>query len=857
MPGLSTRDTYVIIDGYSLLFRAFFATQYFATSDGRPTNALYGFTNMLFSLMEKDQPYGIAVVFDAPGKTFRHADYPEYKAHRRDTEDALKQQLPVARELVAALGIPQIEITGYEADDLAGTLARMAVQKGLHAMVVTGDRDQLQLVDENTTVRMTKRGLSDVEDYTPESFPRHFSFPPALIPDYKALRGDPSDNIPGVAGVGEKTANALLAEFGPVESILEHLDDLAPKVREKIAADPGVLALGKHLTTLICNAPIEMELEPYRPTAETLEATRKLFTNLEFRSLLQRIDAVLPLFMEGAVAPVMEVKEAPTVKTTLATSPEQVYARFSGLEEIALASGEEGIALSSGGEAFLVPSDMRGALDWLVDTKLIVHDGRAEWAGLREMGVPRVQFAFDTQLAAYVLAPGRGKYMLEDSCREFLEHEIGADAGSRAAAIHAVRPHMRNRMQAEDTLHVYEQIDLPLLPVLIDIERSGILVDTNCLKQFSDDVTKEIDALQRSIWDLAGEQFTIGSPKQLGVVLFEKLCLPSGKKTKTGFSTDVDVLTTLAAEHEICAKVLQWREYSKLKSTYADALPLMVRDDGRIHTTFYQTIAATGRLSSGDPNLQNIPVRSDLGREIRRAFIAPPGKTLLSLDYSQIELRLLAHMSRDPVLVEAFDRGDDIHAATASEIFGVGLDQVTSEHRRQAKMVNYAVLYGMSDFGLGRALGLGVSEAHGIIERYFTEFPSVKQFTESIVEEARIKGFTATLSGRRRYFPDIHSGNRQVRMAAERQAINAPIQGSAADVIKLAMIKIANSPESKVATMLLQVHDELVFEVDEDKTEVAKDLAVMMADSLDLSVPLEVDIKIGPNWRDMTGAPSR
>lgn len=847
MPAKSTRDTLIIIDGYSLLFRAFFATQYFSTSDGRPTNALFGFSNMVLSLLEKERPYGLVVVFDAPGKTFRDALYPEYKGHRQETDPALKDQLPKARDLCAALGLDFVEVVGFEADDLAGTLARRAGEQGLHALIVTGDKDQLQLVDDNTTVRMTKRGLSDVEDYTPANFHEHFPFPPSLIPDYKALRGDPSDNIPGVAGVGDKTASALLEQFGPVESILARLEEVAPKVRDKIAADPEVLTLGKKLTTIVTDMELDFQIKPYRVTPQTVESAKRLFTDLEFRSLMRRLDVVLPLFSSDPIEAIAEVVEAVPARTVTANSPEELFARFSGLPEVAIAMGEEGVAVAVGDEATLIPREMTGALDWLAHTGLALHDGRLVTAPLGFA----VRFAFDAQLAAYVLAPGRGKYMLQDTYREFFGREMAPDPGSQAVALWALREPMKRRLAEEGTLSVYEQVDLPLLPILIEMERAGILVDARCLQAFSADVTKQIAALQTEIWDLAGEEFTIGSPKQLGYILFEKLGLAAGKKTKTGYSTDVDVLNMLAADNEIAAKVLNWRELTKLKSTYADSLPALVREDGRIHTTFNQTVAATGRLSSMDPNLQNIPVRTELGREIRRAFVAPPGKLLLSLDYSQIELRLLAHMCDDPVLVEAFAKGEDIHTATAASIFGVADEAVTSDQRRQAKMVNYAVLYGMSDFGLAGALGLGVSEARGIIQAYFDQFPSVKRFTETIVEEARMKGFTTTLTGRRRYFPDIHSANRNVRMGAERQAVNAPIQGSAADVIKIAMINLYKTNLMERVTMLLQVHDELVFECAEGDVGIAGDLAKVMAEPMKLKVPLVVDAKIGPNWRDM------
>jgi DNA polymerase-1 len=854
MPGKSTRHTYIIVDGYSLAFRAFYGTQFLSTSDGRPTNALFGLANMLLSLLSSEEPYGIVVAFDAPGKTFRHAEFPEYKAQRKEADPALKEQLPATRDLVAALGIPTAELVGFEADDLVGTIAKKVSAQGMRALVVTGDMDQVQLVDDSTTVRMTVRGITDVKDYTPESVKERFGFGPELLPDYKALRGDPSDNIPGVAGVGDKIATALIQRFGRVEEILTHLAEVEPRVRAKIEAEPEVLALGKRLTTIVTDAPFDFEPKRYKVDSETIQQAKRLFESLEFRTLQRRLDAVLPKFAAEPLGPPAEVREPLATRTAPATSPGEPRMRFGDAEAVALAVGEEGVALCAGDDALLVPRDMHGALAWLSGEEapeLLVHDGRAQAQLLLGLGVQHPQFGFDTQLAAYVLQPGRGSYELAACAREHLGLDLGRDAGSAAAAVWALRGPMTDRLSAEGTWRCYDEIDLPLLPILLEMERTGIAVDAGYLAEFSARLAGQIDALASDVYGLAGERFNIGSPKQLGTVLFEKLGLPAGKKTKTGYSTSVDVLAGLAHEHEIVAKVLSWRELTKLRSTYADALPGMAGDDGRIHTTFQQTVTATGRLSSTDPNLQNIPVKTQLGREIRRAFVAPPGSVLLSLDYSQIELRVLAHMCEDPGLVGAFEAGLDIHAATAHSLFGVPTEEVSSDQRRVAKMVNYAVLYGMSDFGLSQALGTSVGEAHEIIDAYFRQFPSVRAFTDAIIEEARTKGHTTTISGRRRYFPDIHSANRQVRMGAERAAINAPIQGSAADVIKIAMVNLHKTGLPTGVRMLLQVHDELVFECDEAQAGVAPKIAEMMSSAAELRVPLVVDTKAGPNWRDM------
>ncbi len=848
----STKKTYIIIDGYSLVFRAYFGTQFLSTSDGRPTNAIFGFTNMLLSLLDNEQPYGIVVAFDAPGKTFRHADFPEYKAHRKETDTALIQQIPLVHDLVEALGVDREELAGFEADDLVGTIAKRVEKAGMHALIVTGDNDQLQLVTQDTTVRYTVRGITDVVDYTPEKVFEKFGFGPEMVPDYKALRGDPSDNIPGIAGIGEKTATALLQEFGHVENLVEHLDKVNPKIRAKLEADLDLITTGKKLTTIVCDAPLSYDLKPYRVDLEGMERARSFLQSLEFRTLQNRIDKILPKFSDGLFTEAVAVAEQPTVEATDAQTADEVRSAFSKKAIVAISCDAEGVCLAAGELVWRVPVALAGSLQWLSEKRCIVHDGRNTIKALRAHNLPDVPLVFDSQLAAFVLSPGRGHYDLRAACREHLEREPGADAASMAACLFALYQPMTDRMKAEGTLHAFAEVDLPLLPILMKMEDRGILLDTGYLHDFSVTLKRDIETLAGEIHELAGETFTIGSPKQLGYILFEKLGLTAGKKTKTGYSTDVDVLTALAAENEIAAKVLSWRELTKLKSTYADSLPTMVGADGRVHTTYNLTGAATGRLSSTDPNLQNIPTRTELGREIRRAFIAPEGRILLSLDYSQIELRLLAHMCEDPRLLEAFDKGEDIHRATAESLFGTPGPNVTSDQRRIAKMVNYAVLYGMSDFGLAQSLGMGVGEAKAIIEAYFAKFPRVKDFTTSIIEEARTKGFTTTLIGRRRYFPDIHTANRQMRMAAERAAINAPMQGTAADVIKIAMINLNQSGLLNGTQMLLQVHDELVFECDKGKAGVAKDIASIMSKAMELRVPLDVDTKSGTNWRDMS-----
>ena len=844
----------VVIDGYSLLFRAFFGARYMSTTDGRPTNALFGFVSMLFYLLEKERPESVLVALDAPGKTFRDAEFAEYKAGRSETADELKVQLAQSRDLFAAFGIPSIELVGYEADDVIGTITREAEKNGYEAIIVTGDLDSLQLVDECVSVMTTRTGVTDVVKYTPAEVHERYGFGPELVPDYKALVGDSSDNIPGVPGVGPKTATILLNQFGSIEGIIERIEEVEPKYRKKLDDFLEQMPKSKWLATIARDAPVTFDFQPYKISADQYGAAQRWLESVEFRNHAKRMPLVMAPYMEGGPAspeqadlfsdPTAEIlSERPELTIYSAASDDLVKAAQRGA---AVEFDQEFFALAIGTEVWT--TDAATGIDIVQDhlSSMAAHNGKRLVRRLALDARP----AFDTLLAAYILQSGRSGYELADLAQGYLDESPPQTIPERASAISRLVAPMTDRLHAEKQWHVYDDIEMALVPILADMENLGIGVDCDRLREFSKSLTVQIQQIEMRIHEAADEEFNIGSPQQLGKILYEKLGLQAGKKTKTGYATGVEVLQQLAPENEVVRDVLAWRELTKLRNTYAESLPGYVADDGRIHTTYAQHIAATGRLSSNDPNLQNIPIRTEMGREIRKAFVPAPGYQFASLDYSQIELRFLAHYCGEPALVEAFRTGEDVHAATASLMWNEPTDSVSAAHRRYAKMLNYAVLYGVTDFGLANQLGgeFSVKEARVLIDSYFERFPKVREYIDSTKAEARSKGFTTTLTGRRRYFPDIHAGNRVARAYAERQAMNAPLQGGSADMIKLAMISIAELLKDKGTRMVLQVHDELLFEVPKGEESILPSLQEAMSNALPLNVPVEVDVGIGPNW---------
>lgn len=855
----------ILLDGYSLLFRAFYGTRFLSTSDGRPTNALFGFTSMVFHVLENLKPDALVVALDAHGKTFRHAEYAEYKGTRRDTPEELTVQLVESRDLIGALGLPCLEVTGYEADDVIGTLSLRAEREGYDTWIVSGDLDQLQLVDECVHVLTTRVGVTDTVTYTPEAVKERYGVEPTQLPDWKAIVGDTSDNIPGVPGIGDKGATALIQQYGSVENLIESIDSVEPKYQKKLLAE-GVLdqlKKSKWLATICREAEVSYGFDRYQVTAEQLERARALLESYELKSHLKRLPTVLAPYLEGgseAAATAVEVVSETIEAKVRSVRSLEALGEFVGEKPFALflgtASAQASMFEEASADAYVaLGSDVAHcsieAAMGLFEQRLgqaIVHDSKPLYKKLSPTMQP---VRFDSMLAAYVLQSGRSSYALRDLVQGYLDLTPPGKPEEMAAALYQVEAAMRERLVKEQQERVLLEIEQPLAPVLAEMEQTGIKVHREFLENFSQHLETQIGAAAARVFELAGQEFNIGSPKQLGEILFEKLQIPGQKKTKTGYATGAEVLQTV--EHPIAGAILGWRELTKLKSTYADSLPRMIASDGRIHTTYSQAVAATGRLSSNDPNLQNIPIRTELGREIRKAFVAEEGFRLASFDYSQIELRILAHYCKDPALVKAFEDGIDVHTATAAQMFGEDVKSVSKEHRGHAKLLNYAVLYGVTDFGLANQLGgaFSVAEARKLIELYYERFPSVRAFMEGVVADARAKGFTTTLRGRRRYFPDIHAQNRNERLGAERQAMNAPMQGTAADMIKLAMIDVRTKLGAEKTRMLLQVHDELLFELAKEDDALIEPLREGMERALPLDVPVEVDCKMGANWGEM------
>jgi DNA polymerase-1 len=892
----------VLIDGHSLLYRAFYATRPLSTTDGRPTNAVYGFAGMLWQILEDESPDAIVVALDTAAPTFRHEQFTEYKAHRPETAETFYVQVPAARELVEAMGIPVIALEGYEADDVLGTLAQRAREQGYQVLIVTGDQDALQLVGEGAFVLMPQKGMGQTVRYDEQAVRERFGLEPSQLPDFKALKGDPSDNIPGVPGIGDKKAAALLRQFGNVENLLERLHEVEdPKLRTLLEQYREQIPQYKRLATIVRDAPVPDTPPRWQPTAEHFTRLQQVLESLEFRSFLRRLPALRAKWL-GAQPPTLPPETPAEVRTVgvqwsvargeeevrrlvqrcLQTPRVGVRALVQGAHVMELHLSGVAVALSRE-EAVYVPGSapvpslfdeegdgLIGLLTPLWESETVAKSGyhlKPLQASLIRSGVSPRQFVFDAMLAGYVLQSGRSSYPLPDLVQDYLGERlpIGDSTGegglaayicAEATACLRLEQVMNRQVAAIGCAEVLHRIEMPLSEVLARMELAGIAVDVEYLHQLSDVLDGLLRAKEGEVYTLAGEPFNISSPKQLGQVLFEKLKLPAGKKTRTGaYSTDAEVLEQLAVEHPICRSILEYRELSKLKSTYADVLPRLVHPStGRIHTSFNQTVAATGRLSSSEPNLQNIPIRSEVGRQIRRAFVAAPGNKLLAADYSQIELRLLAHVSGDERLLQAFAEDRDIHAATATILFGVPADGVTPELRRKAKTVNFAVLYGMSDYGLSQELGMSVQEARAFIENYFRQLPGVRRYIDRTLDFARQHGFVTTLYGRRRYVPEINHANRNVRQAAERAAINSPLQGTAADIIKLAMIELDGRlrREGWKAKMVLQVHDELVFDAPpEEMPALANLVRECMSGVASLRVPLKVDVEAGDNWAEM------
>jgi DNA polymerase I len=860
-----------LLDGHSLSYRAFFALPTdLATTSGQVTNAVYGFTSMLIKLLAEEKPDRIAVAFDKGPPVERLAMYAEYKAGRSETPDEFREQLGLIREVLETLQVPIVEVEGHEADDAIATLALRASRGGMEAVIVTADRDFFQLVRPGIRVMFNRKGISDIVDYDEAAVTERFGLPPEKYLDYVALKGDPSDNIPGVPGVGEKTASRLIQEHGSVEAVLAAVDGLTPRLSAAIAAAGDQLVLNKELARLRTDLDL-----PFDPDACVLgdrddDAVRRLFNSLEFRSLLERLEEA------GVARATARPRELDVQQVTV----ERAMALLHGDGPMALAVEAEGTRATglalSGGDGRGVHVTLTGALPedvrrWLADPQRPkwVHDAKEVQTAALRMGVEVRGVVFDTILAAYLLDPAEASYPLAALSEKYLGADLlsGAVAGSaeegqlpleetwrtpaaEAAATALLAPVLADRVDRSGVRRLLEDVELPLARVLARMQAAGVALDVGYLEEMSETMGDRMRALEQDIYRHAGEEFNLNSPPQLRVILYERLGLRPTKRTKTGYSTDADTLEKLRHEHPIVDALLRYRELSKLKSTYLDALPPLVSaEDGRIHTTFNQVGAATGRLSSVNPNLQNIPIRGETGRQVRQAFVSSAGHTLVVADYSQIELRVLAHLSGDEALAEAFAADTDIHAATAGKVFGLPPEQVDSELRRRAKVVNYGLAYGMNAYGLASRLGIVPDEAQEFIDAYFAGFPRIKEFLDRQVAHAAADGFTATILGRRRYLPELQSPNPRIRDLGRRMALNAPIQGSAADIMKLAMIRVDAVMETLPATMVLTVHDELVFEVAERAVDDVADAARKeMESAFELSVPLRVDVGSGHDW---------
>jgi DNA polymerase-1 len=899
----------LLLDGHSLAYRAFFALPPdLATTDGQPTNAVYGFTSMLIKMLQDEQPTHVAVAFDRSEPTFRHEQYVEYKANRRETPGDLRSQFSLIFEVLDALGIARLSVPGYEADDILATLASQAVDAGMDVLIVTGDRDVLQLVSPHVTALMTRRGITEMTRFTPEEVTAKYGLTPAQYPDFAALRGDPSDNLPSIPGVGEKTAAKWISEFGSLAELVDRVDEVKGKAGDKLRENLAGVLRNRQLTELARDVPLETGPLDLRPAAWDREQIHQLFDTLQFRVLRDRLYSTLPDGIAGTAAgrqaPASPAKAGFDVEIAR-PGPGEVAQWLAehgtGTERAGLAlQGSWGrgtgtlsalaIAAGDGAGAYLDPvtlteEDETALAAWLADAQRpkALHDAKGPMHALAARGLSLAGVTSDTALAAYLAAPAQRTFDLADLSLRHLGKELGSggeaasgqlsldltgeqseDEAALAAATALVwqakataelAAALDEDLEGRGATRLLHEVELPLVDVLARMERAGIAADTGHFAAMSATLGGEVKAAEQGAYALIGHEFNLGSPKQLQEILFTELGLPKTKRIKTGYTTDSEALTGLLAQtgHPVLEHLLRHRDVAKLKSIVDSLIP-MADEDGRIHTTYNQTIAATGRLSSTDPNLQNIPIRTEEGRRIRRGFIVGDGyECLLTADYSQIELRIMAHLSGDEALMEAFGSGHDFHAATASRVFGLPPGEITGDLRNRIKVMNYGLAYGLSAYGLSQGLRVTPDEARVLMDGYFEQFGRVRDYLHEVVARARMDGYTETILGRRRYLPDLTSDNRQRREMAERMALNAPIQGSAADIIKVAMLDVdrALRDEGAGSRMLLQVHDELVFEVAAGELEDLRALVTArMCGAFQLSVPLEVSFGTGRSWEE-------
>ena len=885
----------VLVDGHSILNRAFFGIPDLTNSEGLHTNAVYGFLNILFKILDEEQPDYLTVAFDVHAPTFRHKMYDAYKGTRKPMAEELRQQVPLMKEMLTAMGVTIVEKEGYEADDLLGTIAKQSEAQGLEVSIVSGDRDLLQLASDHIKIRIpkTKRTGTEIEDYLAKDVVEKYQVTPLQFIDVKALMGDSADNIPGVPGIGEKTATALIVSYGSIENAHDHLEEIKPnRAKQNLSEHYDMAQMSKELATIEIHAPIEYSLEDAKLGNLFTEEAYLMCKRLEFKNMLSRFDIDAPKNLaeehftfvtdkkqisdifkkakkaghigccllpgEGIITEQLSLFEQPKEQQviegmSIAFSEEDIYYLSAGTEVSAEELLEEIRELSGG------------------QTKVSVMDLKET---LKTLPLPENDRYFDASVAAYLLNPLKNDYPYEDLAKDYAglmipsktdllgkESPVKAKQAKPEAFLKYIcymayipwktRDRLLEELNNTGMQTLYDTIELPLVYTLSDMEKEGVHVDAEELKRYGGELAAQIEVLEKEIYEGAGETFNINSPKQLGHILFEKLEMPYGKKTKTGYSTAADVLEKLAVEYPLVSKILEYRQLAKLKSTYADGLANFIEEDGRIHTNFQQTVTATGRLSSTDPNLQNIPIRMELGRMIRKVFLPKDGYVFVDADYSQIELRILAHMSGDEMLIQAYREAQDIHRMTASQVFHTPFEEVTDLQRRNAKAVNFGIVYGISSFGLSQDLSISKKEAQEYIERYFESYPKIKEFLDGCVKKAKKDGYSVTMFGRRRPLPEISSSNFMQRSFGERIAMNAPIQGTAADIIKIAMNRVHRRliDEGLKSRLLLQVHDELLIEAAPDEVdEVKKILDEEMKGAADLSVELEIDTHTGKNW---------
>ena len=881
----------MVLDGNSIVNRAFYGvSSNLTTRTGQPTNAVFGFLNILNKLLDEEQPQALCVTFDRKAPTFRHLAYEGYKAQRKPMPEELASQMPILKEVLSALNIPMYELDGWEADDLIGTIARRDEGAGWDTVIVTGDKDSLQLVTDHTTVKLvsTRMGRTTTKDMTPESFREAYGFDPIHIIDLKALMGDASDNIPGVKGIGEKTAMALLAQQPSIDGLYANLDkmDVKPAARKKLVEGEEAARMSYDLATIHTDAPIDFNPEDNLCRKPDEPRLYQLFLDLEFAKLIDKYHLTAPQG-EGAAAEQPECSAS--CESEVVDDParaRELLALWAGLDRVAVLAlpsldgvcvtweqGEEGHAALLLSDRLECYNDILKGL-FAPGIRKMTHGAKELCRTLLSEGIAPGGIVFDTEVAAYLLAPADGSYDLEKLGMTYFNHQfpkaadylsdgafgpladLGVSAGaflSHCALVAALEPVLTGRLKELGMWELYQTVELPLCPVLAEMEQEGFLIDRRALAEFGDMLSGRIQTAQKNIFDLAGEEFNINSTQQLGRILFDQLGLPPVKKTKTGYSTNADVLDKLRGSHPIIGEILEYRQLTKLKSTYADGLGKVIAPDGRIHTCFQNTVTATGRLSSTEPNLQNIPIRTELGAQLRKMFVAPVGRVLVDADYSQIELRLLACMAGDRAMIDGFNSGEDIHRITASQVFGVPQDQVTPQMRRSAKAVNFGIVYGISPFSLSQDIGVTVAQAKEYMEKYFQHYSGVRSYMDGVVARARADGYVTTLFARRRWVPELKSSNFNTRSFGERVALNAPIQGTAADIIKVAMIRVRDRllAEGLKGRLVLQVHDELIVECPEEEAEAVRRLVKEEMEAvISLPVPLVADTAVGRSWAD-------